>query len=385
MNNKIKHIVIFGSDAFGSYLFKDNQLKNLNFLIDNGAYSFNNHAVIPTVSANSWTSFIKGVSTNIHGCAEWNSATSSFDVQQPLQSLFALVKNHDPTAKTCAFFKWSHWQRLIEIDQVDHYYNILSNEDLARGDEITPATELVTDLFYQTHDGTASIINDFPITSRNSIAMNDKVVEMGINYLAKAKPFLSLIYVDEPDHTGHALGHQTDHINQAVEQVDKWVGKVLNVINSDEDMKNHTLFLFVADHGGISLGPECHGGITPLEIKIPVILYAPNIVIPGEIKYPLMQYDVIKTIAWKLGILFPAYWNGRILFEIFNSVSEDEFVMYERTIGTYALYHNGNNIFLVLGLMTAVQRAAKYARHNNINHLKIYDKTGLLMNYDINT
>ncbi|WP_375317305.1 alkaline phosphatase family protein [Spiroplasma endosymbiont of Virgichneumon dumeticola] len=107
----IKHIVLFASDAFGSYLLQDNKLPNLNKIIANGAITLQVHSVIPTVSAVNWNSIMCGLSPNLHGFLEWNSFPAELtpvlktkDNVPP--SLFSLVKTSNPTAKTCAFFRW---------------------------------------------------------------------------------------------------------------------------------------------------------------------------------------------------------------------------------------------------------------------------------------
>lgn len=51
MLNNIKYIVIFGSDAYGSYLLEDNSGSTFKNLMEKGAYSLNSRSVVPIMSS----------------------------------------------------------------------------------------------------------------------------------------------------------------------------------------------------------------------------------------------------------------------------------------------------------------------------------------------
>lgn len=353
----IKHIIIFGSDAFGSYLIKSNELSNIKRMMNNGVYSLQSHAVIPTVSANNWNSIIRGLSPNLHGFTQWNSFPPEIDPvlnnsnEKLPPSLFYLVKEKNPAAKTCAFFRWPQWQHIIELDKVDYYYNLIQKKDVEDWGQTAKST--FTDL-------------------NNNIAINDKIVNEAIKYISKEKPFLSLIYVNEPDTTGHNIGHQTIEINDAAKRVDSWLGLVVKMIETDAEMKDNTLLVFVGDHGGLGVGSECHGGISPWELEVPLILYG-SMVNKLEIKKPVMQYDFVKTLALKLKLNVPQQWNGKIIHQIFKKSFPAGLALYQREIGTYALYEDGEFIFLMLGYNEAIKRTKTYGQENQYSTFKYYD------------
>lgn len=353
----IKHIILFASDAFGSYLLHDNKLPNLNNIINNGASTLQVHSVIPTVSAVNWNSIMRGLSPNLHGFLEWNSfppeITPVLKNKNDLPpSLFSLVKAANPTARTCAFFRWPQWQHIIELENVDYYYNPIQTEDIKKWGQ-TPNSKIVP--------------------KQENVLINENIVNTAITYIKKEKPFLSLIYVNEPDTTGHELGHQTPAINKMASTIDQWVGQVVTMIESDKAMKDNTLFVFLADHGGVGLGAECHGGISKDELEVPLICYG-KMIRKHKITIPLMQYDFVKTLASYLQLIIPQQWNGLIIPHLFiDEYNLTGLVLYARDAGNYALYDNGENIFLMFGYEQAIKKIKIYAKNQNIKTYQFYD------------
>ncbi|WP_027063371.1 alkaline phosphatase [Mesoplasma seiffertii] len=363
---EIKHVIIFGSDAFGSYLIENNQLPNLNYLIANGASSLDCHSSIPTASAINWNSLMRGLGTNQHGYTHWNSFPPEIDPIIKTEynvppSIFYLVKQQNQNHKTAAFFRWPQWQHIIDLDCVDYYYNPIMKHDVAKWG-ITPNSEIIAD--------------------EDNVLINEMIVDKAIEYVKKEKPFLTLLYVNEPDTTGHEIGHQTDTINKVARRVDTWVGRVTEMINQDPEMRDHTLLVFIADHGGYGRGDEAHGGVNRSEFRVPVIYYG-SMVQPLKINGPLMQYDFAKTLMWKLGIDVPKEWYGRIIEEAFLSASNHELVLYERPIGTWALYHFNVNQLLFLGFNEALELSFEYAKEHNIKKLRVYDRQYQLKIYEV--
>lgn len=296
MKNKIKHIVIFASDAFGAYLLKKSPPKTLKKLMDNGAYTLNSRSVVPIFSAVNWNSIFNGLSSNLHGYTEWNShppelnsvfVTPEFN---KIPSIFYLLKKQQPDAKACAFFRWSQFDRMIELDLLDKWYNLLAIGD----DKKWGPTK-----------------NSIYVKEENNFIINEKVVDEAIKYIDSSQPTLSLIYVNEPDTTGHHLGHDVKPIYDAINIIDKWVEKVNNMINNNSKMKDNTLFIFCADHGGKGVGDDCHGNFNLDEIEVPIIFSGPMVKKIGQIPEQTIQYDIAATLAWILELKQPYFWNGR--------------------------------------------------------------------------
>ncbi|WP_375318376.1 alkaline phosphatase [Spiroplasma endosymbiont of Virgichneumon dumeticola] len=229
---------------------------------------------------------------------------------------------------------------MIELENVDYYYNSIQAEDIKKWGQ-TPNSKIVP--------------------KQSNELINEDIVNTAISYIKKEKPFLSLIYVNEPDTTGHELGHQTSAINKMTTTIDQWVGQVVTMIENEKTMKDNTLFVFLADHGGIGVGSECHGGISKSELEVPLICYG-SMVNKYKIPIPLMQYDFVKTLASYLQLEVPKQWNGTIIPHLFmNEYKLSGLVLYARKIGNYALYDNGKNIFLMFGYEQALKRLKEYA------------------------
>lgn len=291
----LKHILVFGSDAFGSYLLKKHPPKTLKTLIDNGAYTLNSRSVVPIVSAVNWNSIFNGISPNLHGYTEWNSHPPELNSVSKTEfnkipSIFYLLKKQLPQASTAAFFRWSQFDRMLELDLIDHWYNLLTKEDVKKWG----ATK-----------------NTQYINEKDNFIINEKVVDEAIAYIKVKKPLLSLIYVNEPDTTGHYLGHDIPAIYQAINKIDTWVAKVINMISNEPEMKDNTLFIFCADHGGKGVGDDCHGNFNLEEIEVPIIFYGSMVKKIGPILEQTIQYDLAATLAWLLNLEVPYFWNGR--------------------------------------------------------------------------
>ncbi|URM52786.1 alkaline phosphatase family protein [Mycoplasma sp. SG1] len=357
--NQIKHTIIFGADAFGSYLIRNNldNLPNLKKIIKDGAYSLKSHAVFPSVSANNWNTLMRGVSTNIHGKTEWNSSTPELDKYDDKYlnppSIVKLTKERFPNKKVAVFFRWPQWNDIVELDLADYYYNPVSKED-------------------QEHWGTTP--KSLTINYQDNMLVNYDIVDKAIEYFKKEKPFLLIIYVNEPDTTGHVYGHQTDYIFERAKVIDYWLGEVLKMIEEDDEVRKTTLLTFLADHGGVACDDECHGGLNPLELTVPMIFYG-KMVKRWHIPYPLMHYDFAKTLLWRLDIPFPDYWNGKNLSFMFKDWDNGRLCLYQRYGGaTYALYWKAKNIFLSIGEKRAIDNAIIFAKKNKIQYLYLYDE-----------
>ena len=69
----------------------------------------------------------------------------------------------------------------------------------------------------------------------------------------------------------------------------------------------NTLLVITSDHGGHG---KTHGQPLMSDIETPFLLFGKGI-IPGEIKDPLMQYDVASVLADFLSLKKPVAWRGK--------------------------------------------------------------------------
>ena len=117
--------------------------------------------------------------------------------------------------------------------------------------------------------------------------------------------------MDEPDHAGHEIGHDTPEYYEATEKIDTLVGRVINTLEK-ENMMEDTIIIFTSDHGGINKG---HGGKTLLEVEIPWIVYGKGIS-QQELDQTVVTYDTGATIAYLLGLKTPEHWRGKAITSI---------------------------------------------------------------------
>lgn len=58
-----------------------------------------------------------------------------------------------------------------------------------------------------------------------------------------------VIYHPEPDRTGHIYGPISDEMNRTLAECDKYIGKLLEMIDKDEDFKKNLNVIITSDHG----------------------------------------------------------------------------------------------------------------------------------------
>ena len=141
-----------------------------------------------------------------------------------------------------------------------------------------------------------------------------ELCETAVKYIKEKKPALTLIAWDNPDHVGHKEGHDTPAYYQKLEEIDGYIGKVINAVK-EAGMLDETIFIVTSDHGGINKG---HGGKTMLEMETPFIISGKNIRKGHEIQASMMQFDVAATVAAIFKLKQPQVWIGRPTMEVFK-------------------------------------------------------------------
>ncbi|SHF93570.1 Type I phosphodiesterase / nucleotide pyrophosphatase [Salegentibacter echinorum] len=270
----IKHVILVGADGLGSYAFDKAEIPNLRKMMKEGAYSLKTRAVLPSSSAVNWASMIMGSGPELHGFTEWGSKKPELPsaVLGPsglYPTIFSVIDQQMPKAKMGVSYSWSGIKYLFENELVDLNYNGETEE---------------------------------------------KTMQNGIDFIVREKPAFTFIHLDEPDHTGHSIGHDTPEYYKAVGRVDKLVGDLLEALEK-ENLMDNTIIIFTADHGGINKG---HGGKTLLETQIPWIAYGKGISGKGKLKNTIVTYDTAATIAHLLGLNIPDFWRGKPVTEILN-------------------------------------------------------------------
>lgn len=262
-----KHIILIGSDGFGAYAFQKAKIPNIRKMMKNGCYSLQARAVLPTSSAVNWASMIMGSGPELHGYTEWGSKTPELPSAQIgkggiYPTIFSLIDEQLPNLKKGVSYTWGGIGYLFEKKMVDLDFN--------------------------------------GKTDKNT-------VDKALRFIVEEKPIFTFIHMDEPDHAGHSVGHDTPEYYEAVEKIDSLVGHIINTLEK-ENMMEETIIIFSSDHGGIDKG---HGGKTLLEAEIPWVIYGKGIAPKGKLEQTIVTYDTGATIAFLLGLEVPEFWRGK--------------------------------------------------------------------------
>lgn len=272
---KVKHVILIGCDGFGAYAVPDAKMPNLKSLMEKGAYSLKARCVMPSSSAVNWASMLMGSGPTDHGYTEWDSKVPEIPSSVKTKygvfpTIFSVIRDQRPEAKTAAIFSWSGIAPLLEKDAISFFVPGKSKDNFCA-------------------DTAATIIK-------------------------RDKPLFTFIHFSQPDVAGHTIGHRTPGYYKELESVDIRIGKIVQAVK-DAGIENETIIMITADHGGIGLE---HGGKTTDEIFIPWIICGKGVKSNHEIKDVIMTYDTGATIAYILGLKAPQSWRGQPVKDVFK-------------------------------------------------------------------
>jgi len=245
-------------------------------MMENGAWTLKKRAVLPSSSAINWASIFMGVGTEGHGYTNWDSRTPEIpsiatSKNGIFPTIFTLVREQMPEVETGAVYEWDGISHLIDTLSINYYKMVA------------------------------------PLPENNSQPITDAAV----NYIVSSKPTLLAVVYDNPDHVGHAVGHDTQEYYDILKYLDSQIAQIVEATKK-AGIYDETLFVITADHGGIEMG---HGGMALQEMETPLILFGPGIKNVGEMKSAIMQFDIAPTIAALLGVTPPQPWIGRPVTE----------------------------------------------------------------------
>lgn len=271
----VKHVILIGMDGFGAYSFPKVDNPNMKQMMQDGAWTLQARSVLPSSSAVNWASMVMGAGPELHGYTEWDSKkpelpSRELDQYGMFPSIYTLLREQKPQSEIGVIYSWSGIGYLFPKAAV--------NKDMA------------------CHD------NDSLATAAS------------ITYIKEKKPDFLFVHLDEPDHTGHNIGHNIPPYFDQVHKNDVLLGQILQAVK-DAGMWDNTIILLTADHGGINKG---HGGKTMEEMQVPWIIRGPGIAKNKEIKSSVMTYDTAATLAWIFGLKTPQVWTGRPVKEAFK-------------------------------------------------------------------
>ena len=273
---KIKHVILIGSDGFGAYAFENAKIPNLRAMMKEGSWSLEARTVLPSSSAANWASMVMGAGPELHGYTTWGSKKPDMpprvvDDYGMFPSIYSQLRKEKPDSEIGVIYEWDGIGYLFPKAAVNKDQN--ADGDIA-----------------VTHAATA--------------------------YIKEKKPNFLFVHLHDVDSVGHQIGHGTPEYYAAIERTDTHIGTILKSIE-DAGIAESTLVLFTADHGGINKG---HGLITMNEMQIPWIIKGPGIKKDHELSQSIMTFDTAATIAELLKLNAPQVWIGRPVKEAMSKV-----------------------------------------------------------------
>jgi predicted AlkP superfamily pyrophosphatase or phosphodiesterase len=266
-SQKIKHVILIGSDGFGAYAFDKAKIPNLRAMMKEGSWSLQARTVLPSSSAANWASIVMGAGPELHGYTTWGSKKPDMpprvvDEYGMFPSVYSLLRKAKPDSEIGVIYEWDGIGYLFPKAAV--------NKD-------------------QNADGDIAVTN------------------AATAYIKEKKPNFLFVHLHDVDSVGHQIGHGTPEYYAAIERTDTHIGTILKSIE-DAGIAESTVVLFTADHGGIDKG---HGLITMNEMQIPWIIQGPGIIKNQELSQSIMTFDTAATIAELLKLRVPQVWIGR--------------------------------------------------------------------------
>ncbi|WP_443146932.1 alkaline phosphatase [Parabacteroides caeci] len=275
---RAKHVILIGLDGWGAYSVSKAEMPNVKKLMDDGSYTLKKRSVLPSSSAVNWASMFMGAGPELHGYTEWYSKTPELPSREVnkngiFPTVFSLLHESDPKAEIGCIYEWETIRCLVDTFALNYDKHVSEAES-------NPAA----------------------------------AAQYAADYIKKAHPNLLAVIIDNPDHVGHATGHDTPEYYAVLKELDKYVGQIVNAVK-EAGMLDETIFIVTADHGGINKG---HGGKTMEEMETAFIISGKNIKKGHEITESMMQFDVASTIAHIFKLEQPQVWIGQPVLSAFE-------------------------------------------------------------------
>lgn len=269
---KAKHVVWIGLDGWGAYSVEKADMPVTKQFMKDGSYTLKKRSVLPSSSAVNWASMFMGAGPELHGYTEWGSKTPELPSRELnkhgiFPTVFQLLRDAQPDAEIGCVYDWDGIKYLVDTLSMNYH---------AQGPDYNKQPEALC--------------------------------EMACKYIADKKPTMTLIVFDNPDHVGHADGHDTPAYYANIKQLDSYIGRIVDAVKK-AGIYDDTIFIITADHGGIEKG---HGGKTMMEMETPFIIAGKNIK-KGYCfdDISMMQFDCASTVAEIFNLKQPQVWIGR--------------------------------------------------------------------------
>ena len=279
-----KHVIFIGFDGMGSYAVQRAHTPNINRLIENGAVSLDTRSVRSTVSSQNWMSMVSGAPSQVHGVHDnsWLFGDRPYEPGKARNSknLFPAMRDDlraaRPDALIYGFIEWGGETWFYDLDTFD---KVVCNEEEAGQD-------------YSSED----------------------IMNQALEAYFEDQPDLLFVSVVITDNLAHHVGHESEEFLDCVNHMDEMVGHFVSELEK-RGLMDDTVLMITADHGGIGLG---HGGDTPQEYRVPIIMYGDGVTKGKVMEYTNMIYDNAATVCGLLDVEMPRECRGTFLWEAFE-------------------------------------------------------------------
>jgi predicted AlkP superfamily pyrophosphatase or phosphodiesterase len=262
----------------------------LHELMDRSTWTLVARGVMPTLSSPNWASMIDGAGPEQHGITSNGILRKMVEIEPVCRdaegmfpTIFEVMRAQQPSNRIVIIHDWPGFANLVE--------------------------KHAPDVMQHVH-GAA------------------KTAEIAAEYWKRNHPELMFVHLDNVDHAGHADGWATPSYYRAVEDADRYVGVILDMLRQESALDS-TYVLISSDHGGKGRG---HGKNSLEEIQIPWILSGPGIQ-PGQLAGAVYTFDTAATIAYIFGLDAPACWVGRPVTSAFRAPSITAHTLPKETSG----------------------------------------------------
>ncbi len=276
--DKAAHVFLIGLDGWGAYSVEKADMPNIKALMADGAYTLQKRTVLPSSSAPNWASMFMGAGTELHGYAEWGSQKPDLPSRVVLKNnifptVFQIVRDARPDAEIGCIYEWDGIKYLVDTLSMNYHAQV-----------------------------------------PDALAHPERTSKMAADYIKAKKPNLAAFIYDNPDHVGHAAGHDTPEYYKVLTELDGYVGEIIAAIK-EAGIYDDSIIIVTSDHGGTGTG---HGGRTMAEMETPFIIAGKNVRNSGEFQESMMQFDCAPTIAYIFGAEVPQVWIGRPMKQVFK-------------------------------------------------------------------
>ena len=275
-----QHVVVIGLDGCRPELLHDHATGALQRLWQEGAFTWNAEAAVPSVTQVNFAGILTGSTPARHGIDQvaWDHPSSP-KLKVKTSTIFEVLARNGRSA--AAFL--GH-EKLYPV-------------------ETRAAADAGVHFEHSPHGAKAAA----PLAAR---------------YLREHQPAFTFIYFGDLDGAGHHDGWMSPHQIATMAEINRGVDLVFAAIE-ETAMKGNTVVIVTADHGGHG---KSHSQGTLEDRQIPWICWGSSVRRATELcdceSGRIQNLDTAPTALYVLGLAPPPEWDGRIVSEAFVAAKE---------------------------------------------------------------